>query len=165
MLDVIAGAFNALKGATDITQGLLALKTSTAVAAKANELNGIIATVQQQLFAAQADYAAIAGRIAELEAEITDLKNWEEEKQRYQLHELAPGSFVRRVKPEMQNGEPLHDLCTNCYQQGIKSILQYHGVVRHHVAFHCLRCGGEVLGAHVQAPPRPAPAYSRYLSR
>ena len=140
MMDVIASAFGTLKTASDITQGLLALKTDAAVSTKAVELNRVIAEVQQQLFTAQTDYAAVLGRVRELEAEIVQFKNWEQEKQRYELHQLAPGTLVYRVKSEMQGPEPVHDLCPNCYQDGVKSILQNSGFTKGHDSFSCPRC-------------------------
>jgi len=146
MLDVIAGAFGALKGAADITQGLIALKTDVAVSGKAIELNQIIAGVQQQLFSAQLEFSTVQGRIRELEAELTRFKNWESEKARYQLVELAPSTFVRRLKAEMANGEPVHDVCPNCYEQGMRSILQKNAVVKGHHSFLCPHCQAVFLG-------------------
>ncbi|NWK80350.1 hypothetical protein [Aquitalea sp. LB_tupeE] len=140
MMDVIAGAFGTLKTASDIAQGLLALKTDTAVSTKALELNRVIADVQQQLFTAQTDYATVLRRVQDLEAQIVQFKDWQHEKQRYQLYELAPATLVYRVKPDMQNGEPVHDLCPNCYQDGIKSILQNNGYVKSHDSLTCPRC-------------------------
>lgn len=140
MIDMISGAFSGLKTAAELTQGLLALKTDAAVSTKVVELNGVISGIQQQLFAAQADYSALTSRIRDLEAEIVDFKNWEEEKQRYELHELAPGTLVYRVKPEVKGAEPVHYLCTNCYQQRIKAILQYSGYSKGHKSFTCPSC-------------------------
>ena len=152
-LTMITGLFGSLKTAAEITQGLLALKTDAAVSAKVVELNGVISDVQQRLFAAQADYATLTSRIRELEAEVADFKNWEQEKQRYQLHELAPGTLVRRIKPAMQGTEPMHDLCPNCYEQGIKSILQRASSKGFFHNFCCPRCKSEFQGAAMKFEP------------
>lgn len=160
MIDSIAGAFGALKGAAEITQGLLALKTDTAVSTKVVELNRIIAEVQHQLFAAQADYAAAVGREHELKAKIVQLENWSHEQERYQLHQLAPGTLVYRVKPAMQGAEPVHDLCTHCYQEGVKSILQNGGMQGSHRAVKCPRCNTTYLGERVEALSYVVPSAS-----
>jgi len=149
MIDSIAGAFSALKGAAEITQGLLAFKTDAAVSTKAVELNRIIADVQQQLFSAQMDYAAAVSRIRDLETQVVQLENWAQEKERYQLHELVPGTLVYRVKPSMQGTEPMHDLCPRCYQEGIKSILQSIGIEKMCRAFSCPTCKTVFLGERV----------------
>lgn len=152
MMDTVAGAFGALKGAAEITQALLALKTDAAVTTKAIELNRIICDVQQQLLTTQADYSAILRKVDNLESEVADLKRWEQEKERYGLHELAPGTLVYRVKPAMQGGEPVHDLCPNCYQQGIKSILQNNGVQGWHETKICPRpnCKATFLAKRIE---------------
>ncbi|WP_083370024.1 hypothetical protein [Chromobacterium sphagni] len=137
MFAEFTAAASALKAATDITQALLTLKTDAAVSAKVVQLNGVIADVQQQLFKAQADYATTQSRLKELKAEIEQFKNWEQEKQRYQLHQLAEGTVVYRVKPDMQGDEPVHELCPNCYQNGVKSILQKYGIQNGHHSVTC----------------------------
>lgn len=149
MMDMIAGAFGTLKTASEITQGLLALKTDAAVSTKAVELNQVIFEMQQQLFAAQTDYAAVLSRIRDLEAEIAQFKDWEQEKQRYELYELTIGTLVYRIKPSMQGSEPVHHLCPNCYEQGIKSILQYSAIKNLHSSYSCPRCKASFLGSQV----------------
>lgn len=149
MMDTIAGAFSGLKAASEITQGLIALKTDAAVSSKAVELNRVIFDVQQQLFSSQTERTALQSRIRELEAEVMKLENWKNEQQRYELKELAPGTLVYRLKPTMENGEPVHDLCPHCYQKGVKSILQKNGVDRHHHSWLCPDCKTIFLGERV----------------
>lgn len=146
MMDAVAGAFSALKGAADITQGLLALKTDAAVTSKAVELNRIIFEVQQQLFTSQAEHAALQSKVRELESQVVNLKRWEQEKERYELYEFAPGTFVYRVKPSMQGTEPPHDICPNCYEKGVKSILQKAGDEDSYPVHACPHCGAKYLG-------------------
>lgn len=151
MMDVIAGAFGGLKTAADLTQGLLALKTDAAVSGKAVELNRVIAEVQQQPFTAQANHAAQTSRIRELEAEVVNFKNWEQEKQRYQLHQLVPGTLVYRVKPDMQGTEPMHDICPNCYEQGVKSILQNGGLEKASEVVSCKHCKASFIARRIES--------------
>lgn len=150
MMDMIAGAFGTLKTASDITQGLLALKTDAAVSAKAVELNRIIFEVQQQLFAAQTDYAAITSRVRDLESQIAQFKNWEHEKQRYELHELAPGTLVYRLKESEQGSEPIHHICPNCYEQGFRSLIQASKSPSFHEHFTCPKCNANFIGKPVK---------------
>ncbi len=153
MIDMITGAFGGLKSAAELAQSLLTLKTDSAVSTKAVELNRIIFDIQQKMFSIQADYAALLSRTGDLEAEIRDLKSWEEEKKRYQLHELAPGTFAHRLKPDCQGSEPMHDLCENCYQNGVRSILQSGGHKDSFPLFVCHKCGGEYLGERISHSP------------
>ncbi|HHS1180495.1 TPA: hypothetical protein ACTC22_001835, partial [Neisseria meningitidis] len=127
MTGFISNAFIGLKEAGSLLKGFNQLKTEAEVAQKTIELNQIIAGIQTDLFEAQSSYTAAISRIDELEKELVAVKNWSTEKQRYQLYELAPGSFVYRLKTEMANSEPIHDICPQCYEQGVKSILQFNG--------------------------------------
>ena len=149
MMDLISGAFTTLKTAADITQALVALKTDAAVSAKAVELNGVIFSVQQQLFAAQNEHAALVNQIRDLESQIANLKNWAQEKERYQLQEVTRGTFVYRIKPEMKGEEPSHDLCANCYAQGVKSIVQYAGSKGWVRNYSCPRCKAHFMGEFI----------------
>lgn len=124
MLDWMMGAYSGVKAASDITQSMLALKTDAAVTTKVVELNGVLMGLQSQLYAAQMERAALSGRIAELEAKVASYETWEQEKQRYQLHQFAEGGFAYALTQEMRGSEPTHYICSRCYEDGIKSILQ-----------------------------------------
>ena len=143
------GLISNIKAATEITQDLIALKVETAVAAKASELYRLLSEVQQELFTSQAEQATLTRRIRDLEAEIDHLKHWKNEKERYELKELAPGTFVYRLKPGLEPSEPVHDLCPHCYQQGVKSILQGAGLSQGRKVFVCPHCKASFLSERV----------------
>jgi len=124
MMDWVAGAYSGIKAATDITQSMLTLKTDAAVTTKVVELNGVLLGLQSQLNAAHSEHSTLSSRIRDLEAEVAQFKRWEQEKERYQLHQFPAGTLAFRIKPEVQGSEPLHEICATCYQKGIKSILQ-----------------------------------------
>lgn len=166
MATFIANAFAGLKEAGSLLKGFNQLKTEAEVAQKTIELNQIIAAVQSDLFDAQTAYSAAIGRIDELEKELVAVKDWAAEKQRYQLHQLAPGAFTYRLKPGMENGEPVHDICPQCYQQGIKSVLQFVGYEKAFHKYSCSKCQtiimGERLKASVEVIESPSPRWSDY---
>lgn len=147
MISELSAAYTSLKTTAQIAQGLLALKTDAAISSKVVELNAAILDTQSQLFSAQAKESALLGRVSELEAKVARLEGWEDEKQRYELRELAPGTLVYRVKPAMQGCEPPHDLCPNCYQEGVKSILQNSGIKAWCHSVTCPKCETTFLGA------------------
>jgi Zn finger protein HypA/HybF involved in hydrogenase expression len=120
----ITAAVGSLRAAGEIAVGLINLKTMAEVQTKAIELNGKILAAQHELFAANAAQAAFIERIRELEKQITDMKAWETEKQRYKLASPVGGSIVYALQKSMSDGEPAHYICANCYQDGKKSILQ-----------------------------------------
>jgi hypothetical protein len=138
---------SAFKTMFDLAKGLKDINDATTRNAVAIEL-------QEKILSAQAAQANLIERVGELERELGRLKAWEADKERYQLQEFPPGVFVRTLKPAMANGEPIHRLCTQCYDSGKKSILQNLGT--HHGQEHlkCHACGSTMkVGTYQQPPP------------
>lgn len=143
-------AINSAKLIAQIVQGLNSLSKDAAVSSEVVKLNSAIFHVQSELFAAQAREASLSDRIKKLEADIVQFEEWEEEKKRYQLSELAPGTFVYRIKPECQGSDPTHCICPQCYQQKRKSILQSAGVKQAFPVHVCSACKAEFVGDAVK---------------
>lgn len=103
---------------------MLGIRDELLIREKAIELNAQVMTAQSAALAAQAAQAELVERVRELEKQVVDLEDWEREKGRYQLTEIATCVFAYATKPGMENGEPSHRICAGCYQDGRKSILQ-----------------------------------------
>jgi hypothetical protein len=97
---------------------------SAKVSATISEAYAKLIDAQSTVLASQQEQLTLTKRIGELEKEIAELKNWDRERERYQLTTITRGILAYRVKPGMEGDEPSHDLCTNCFDQGKKSILQ-----------------------------------------
>ena len=145
----IATALTSISTALEIAKSIHALTVDTAVSAKVFELQRVMSEIVQQLLASQSEQAALSRRIHDLEAQVARFENWDGEKQRYELKELAPGTLVYRTKPGMENGEPVHDLCPHCYQQGVKSILQRSGFAQGCVTHTCPHCQTSFIGERI----------------
>lgn len=141
MLVEISAGLGSLKAAKDIIQGLNGAKTEAAINGVKIELQGLILDAQQGLFAAQEAQTTSASIIANLEQEIVRLKDWSAEKERYQLIDIGRGSIAYIPKPGMENGEPAHWLCGNCFNQGKKSFLSAQGQVGPERVWKCGSCG------------------------
>lgn len=120
---LIQGTISGLKTAADIAKGLMELKSISDVQGKVIELQSAILSAQSSALSANADQAAMAEQIRVLEAEIASVKAWETQKQRYKLVSPWQGAVVYSLKQSMANGEPAHWICTRCYEDGRKSIL------------------------------------------
>jgi hypothetical protein len=127
MLAEIGAGLGSLKAMKDIVQTLNSVRNEVAVNSVKIELQAHILDVQQALLAAQEAGAATARRIAELEQEIVGFKDWRGEAERYQLQDVGRGATVYALKLGMENGEPPHWLCANCFNQRRKSLLQFKG--------------------------------------
>jgi Zn finger protein HypA/HybF involved in hydrogenase expression len=122
-MSLIQGTISGLKLAGDIAKGMLELKSLTEVQGKVIELQATILGAQSSALSANADQAAMVAEIRELKEEIARVKAWEVQKLRYKLHSPWQGSVVYALKQSMSDSEPSHWICTNCYENGRKSIL------------------------------------------
>jgi hypothetical protein len=91
--------------------------------------------LQKEILSAQTAQSALIEQVGNLEKEVAHLKAWDGEKQRYELKDLHRGLFAYIPKEGMESGESPHALCTNCYQHGVKSILQSSGHLNVHDHF------------------------------
>ncbi|WP_067105346.1 hypothetical protein [Sphingopyxis granuli] len=160
MLAELTAGYQATKAALDITKGIQALKTEAEVNAAIIDIQRLTIEAQHSLMQAQASHTALIGRITELEQEIVRLKDWETERQRYQLRQIDSSAFAYMHKPGMENGEPAHWLCTQCFDSGHRSILQPYEAggsqrggaqMRHR----CNRCSAVVSVFYRRRPERP----------
>jgi Zn finger protein HypA/HybF involved in hydrogenase expression len=124
MIAEIGAGFSSLKAALDLAKGLNAANTQTAINEIKIELQEHILGGQQALGAAREVSTADAERIRQLEQQIVQFKDWEGEKRRYELKAVAGGAFAYVLKAGMENSEPTHWACTNCFENRRKSILQ-----------------------------------------
>jgi hypothetical protein len=115
-----------------------------------SEVNSKLIGAQSVALEAQQEQAALAQRVHELEQKIMTLENWEREAERYELTAIASEVFAHCLKPGMEQGEPPHYLCANCYGDHKKSILQSDNsdgkMARTNLV--CLRCKGSIMIPH-----------------
>jgi hypothetical protein len=127
MIAEIAAGLSGLKAASDIVKSLQATATQSAINDVKIGLQQHIMEAHTALMAAQMAEATASGRIRDLEQQIVELKDWEADKQRYQLQAIDRGCFAYMPKPGMEVGEPPHWLCANCFNRRHKSFLQFKG--------------------------------------
>jgi hypothetical protein len=143
---LIPSVISGLKVAGDMAKGLLELKSITDVQSKVIDLQSAILSAQSSALAANADQFALAEEVRGLKAEIASMKAWEAEKQRYKLYSPYDGVVVYALTETMASGEPAHWICTSCYQQGKKSLLNLAGGSHgEKTTFDCPKCKSQVL--------------------
>ena len=116
MMAEVYGGLAGLKVAFDLVKGLKDINDATIRNATLMELQGRILEAQQE-------QSTLLQHLTELKDELKGLRDWEAEKQRYQLKELPPGILVYALKEQFMAEEPSHSLCPTCYQKGKKSLL------------------------------------------
>ncbi len=114
----------------EIFAGLSAFKTMFDLAQAMKNMddavkrNAAVAELWEQIFAAQTRYAEAVERVSTLEEKLASFETWETEKDRYELKKTAAGAMVWSLKPDEQGSEQPHQICTNCYENRKRSILQ-----------------------------------------
>lgn len=124
-MTLIQGTISGLKLASDIAKGFLEIKSISDVQGKVIELQSAILSAQSSALAANADQAAMTEEIRALKEEIARVKAWEAQKNRYKMERPWDGATVYALKESMKGSEPPHWICTQCYENGKRSILQY----------------------------------------
>ncbi|ENP0655282.1 hypothetical protein ACCH91_000155 [Serratia marcescens] len=138
-------AYESVKAIKDVVKAASDLKTNVAINDKATEIYSYLNDVQEKLMALQAEHMAMARLKDDLERQVMELTQWNQEKTQYALTKLPSGTMVYQLKPAYQGDEPVHQLCPNCYQKQVKSILQFHGYSQWHSVLRCPGCASDFL--------------------
>jgi hypothetical protein len=133
------GTMAAFKSVMDAAQGVIKLREGEALRQGLEELRTKLYAAQTSALAANEERAAAVERVDELEKELTQVKAWEAESQRYKLTTVTPGAAAYSLKPGSEGDDPPHWLCPACYQNAKKSILQSLGQMPDRT-FHAWAC-------------------------
>jgi hypothetical protein len=140
----ISAGLTSLRAALDITKAMIGLRDAEAFRAKSIELQGLILESLVKAIESREAYSAQLDRIRTLEAEMTSLKDWNAEKQNYELKPTGEGAVAYMLKPDKRGTEPPHWLCPTCFAKGQKSFLNPTGS---HVGrgwiYKCITCGAQ----------------------
>lgn len=155
-LSAINASVLTLTGAVNILKTTKELRGSKSGSTELGELNARLLEAQDFALSAQKEGAALVKRVGALEEELARVKGWEAEKAKYELRPVRTGEYAPlayALKGEHDSPAPTHQLCTNCYERGEKSLLQAEtrNPGRCHVLV-CHRCG---MDLYVHGQPEP----------
>lgn len=123
----------ALLGLTGATTGVISSAATAAKDIKALfekpeiDVTGakqLVSELYDKLIKAQTDHIAIKSAVLDLHEEQRRVDHFAAHAARYALVETDMGALVYELKEASANGEPIHCLCTACYEKQVKSILQ-----------------------------------------
>jgi len=151
-LSLIQGTISGLKVAGDLAKGLLDLKSLADVQGRVIDLQSAILAAQSSALSANADQAAMAEEIRGLKEELARAKDWGREKQRYKLISPWEGALLYGLREDRADSEPPHWICTRCYGEGRKSILNSKQKHPHNGVAACPVCKSEVHSVWINVP-------------
>ena len=123
----IAAAVTSVNALLNVAKAMVGLRDAETFRAKAIEFEGLILDSLTKAVQATEAQATQLDEIRALKTEVTDLKAWGAEKERYELKAIGHGTVACILKPEARGIETPHWLCPNCYAQGKKSFFQSTG--------------------------------------
>jgi hypothetical protein len=126
MVDIsaIAGLMTSMRSVVEITKAMKDVNDANIIQTKVFELTREIMAAQSCAMEAQMAQSALLERVRSLEEEKARLETWNTDKQRYEFREVSTGVFAYTPKSGMEDGQPFHMLCANCYDNGKRSSLQ-----------------------------------------
>ncbi len=104
------------------------------------QMQQAVIDAQEMVLAGQAEEAKLRSRLQNLEQQAERSEKWSSEMMRYKLVNLGEyrGMAYTLREEFKREDEPIYYLCTNCTEDGIKSILQFTGVYLKQ--YECPRC-------------------------
>lgn len=140
MAGEIVSAFQSVRVLMDVLKANKTLTNFNELVSAVSEVNADLLSAQAMALSSQKSEMALAQRVRELEKEIGELKDWERKTKNYSLMLIGPGVFAYEMQFGVESGEIPHCLCTSCYEDRKKSILQCRsGSTTLHV-YLCPRC-------------------------
>lgn len=144
---LITGTISGLKTASDIAKSFLDIKKINDISGKVAELQAVILSAQSSAIEANSAQFAMIEEIRALKEEMARIKAWDSQKERYILTSPWAGAFIYSLKESLKESEPPHWICANCYEKGVRSILQERGNSK--TGFREFFCScGSVIHAH-----------------
>ena len=120
----IQSAVASAKVALDIAKAAHDLSNYNELVAAVSEVNAKLVDATVVTLASLEKQSTLTSRVTELENKLREVENWESQIKRYKLHQFTTGALAHKLQDSMQEGEPMHYLCTTCVNKREKTILQ-----------------------------------------
>jgi hypothetical protein len=151
-MGLITGTITSLRFAGDIAKSFLSLQSMGEVQNKVIELQSAILSAQSSAMEANSQQFTMAEEIRALQSQIESMKGWREEIKRYKLVEpWGNGSLVYALREKAKENAPAHYICTKCFEDGRKSLLNPLEDAKGWCIFRCPHCKSEVRNGYRNA--------------
>ena len=128
MYGEIVSVIQSAKALGELVKAANGLANYTEFVAAVSEVSTKLMDATAVALASQEKQSALANRIKELENQLREIENLESSMKRYQLHEFPTQALAYALQQGMEQGQPMHYLCTACVDKKQKTTLQTHGL-------------------------------------
>lgn len=122
ILGLASNGVGILKGATEVTQAIKGLVSKPEVDATATKK--LVSDLLDRLVRLQTEQMTMQEELLKFQDEQKRRGRFQSQAHRYAMVKTELGSLVYSLKTDEARGEPPHDLCTTCFEDEVKSVLQ-----------------------------------------
>ena len=155
----ISTAVTSLKATIDFIKGAKAAIDRAELANRLSDVLGELIAAQSQTLVMQVEHSTLIAEKGELTKKLERLENWTDTERTHELHQSGPGVFVYVRKGANDDPKKFPWLCTNCWENKIKSILQCDHDWAKHASYSCPRCKSKIAWDYPNykepEPPQP----------
>lgn len=113
-----------IKTTVDIITNLQSSHDSATILQAQTDVLEHLFTIKAEALTLQEKHLAIIHEKDELIKKIAQFEQWAKTESEYELQDIGDGTFVYTSKNSQESGVPTHWLCTQCWDDRKKSILQ-----------------------------------------
>ncbi len=124
MIAEVAAAIARLKNLRDMIAAMKDSSEKSKLSGSIEDAQIKFIDLQRRLIESQESEATAKERARTAEHKCVELEEFAHEAERYSLKELSPGFLVYAMKDGAEETDPPHYLCTNCFSNHKKSIIQ-----------------------------------------
>lgn len=152
-IDVVNQTLGTLKAAADAAEAAKTMDDVASVKGKVVEMLDLILTAHRAAAQTQSQLISMLQENFDLKIQLGKVEQWEGVASRYRLKDFGSNTFAYELKAELEDQEPSHLLCPNCFQTQRKAILQFsHTTNNQQKLYKCSSCSKDfTLGHRVRA--------------
>ena len=124
MIAELSSLVSSTKTAYEIAKGIRSLKAEVERSEAISKILEVLISIQAHALSAQAKIQELEIEKYELSKKILEFDKWAEIEKKYELKEVAPGTFVYLFNASQNNETPVHWLCPKCFQERKTYIIQ-----------------------------------------
>lgn len=136
----VSAIVTGIKATIEVAKGLKSSYDAHTITQAQSEILERLLAIQMDALALQEKHSTLINEKDELAKKLVQFEQWEKTESEYELQEIERGKFVYSSKNSQQSKKPTHWLCTQCWEDRKKSILQASHHTESEAEYICPRC-------------------------